>query len=309
MPMGQKYLTLGFDQSGKIIQINFKKNRYKSNNMNRELQKKQPDCFVEDKTDPSGFKLKQGFHICHKKSDFTFKAEMKKYFIGKHYDDVINELGKNATWIPKGKKGRADAVLTLLFEKYKQFSTDPENLFVDTEERNGAYAFLSTQVEQFFSTRKPMKREIPDKFYKHLEIIAELKPHIKKEDKLYLIVSKDNIELIRKISDSHAPNPNAIVTTTISTATVLSASATTATPVQIETYPLLEQKESVFNPKKRKHSPTKFFHDNPDASDDFSSNDIPDSAAKRRKTESEKKDTSIELPADVTQQASSPLLK
>jgi|GEM_PF-7056004 len=197
------YFKIKFDGT-KISELIFNR-RYmnRSNIPYKELQKKQPNCF-ENSVGTNEIKVKTGFEVCHKKSDYTITCELQKAIVGKTCSQASALMQNKGIRYPHDNPNVIDRlhIACLLFEYYKSISIDPENLFIDTKERNGAFGFLSSIAARFAS--KTTYVEIHKTYYPYLIEIKELAPYIQASKTGYnLRVSNESIGIIRQSADRH----------------------------------------------------------------------------------------------------------
>jgi hypothetical protein len=209
-------ITVEFDESGIITHINFNKRPKILSQTIQALQKNQPQYFVTDNSNSngSGWKLRDGFAICHKKSDYSIRSEISPQLITLHYTKVISYLlSHNLAACEHSDSIDRLTAARLISNYYVETTSNRENLFIDSEARNAAFAFLSTVVATFKQKGAAHSQKIPQEHYTHLRVLGIHK--LTEEFQLRrrgimvcmaentLIINENTLAKIWELSDSH----------------------------------------------------------------------------------------------------------
>ena len=155
-------------------------------------------------------KKAEGYVLCHKKSVLSANDEVEAEFLGKSCQTIIDEIQASDV-VPENVITMSDpyqcganrlTALWFLDAYYRRFLTK-DNVFVDTEEANAAFGFLSGQVTEFRKTGRvglvPIPRE--HNFYlRHLPTTCILN---NVSGGCFLVVEDNTIDEIQRLSDSH----------------------------------------------------------------------------------------------------------
>ncbi|MFN7095000.1 MAG: hypothetical protein ACK4M7_06520, partial [Burkholderiales bacterium] len=158
--------------------------------------------------------LRDGFAICHKKSDYTIRCEISSQLITQHYTKVISYLlSHNLAACEHSDSIDRLTAARLISNYYVKTTSNIENLFIDSEARNAAFAFLSTVLATFKQKGTAHSQKIPQEHYTHLSVLGihELTEEFQLRRKGImvcmaentLIINENTLAKIWKLSDSH----------------------------------------------------------------------------------------------------------